>query len=357
MRIREVVFFLLIFSAAILGSQSKADEIDDRIDSFLTSVVSSKDRSLLEDKNALLKALSVKGPADYRRFIERMLNSGNQIEALVLRNAWKTLALEDRQSSAIASASILLESGDSSVVTSTSDIMRYADDPESDSRWDFSQYNLVLETVGRSESARLLSYMFEQSPAAGLQSVIGVFGDGVSASDKVEILEQAWDIEEGLRKPGDTLVGEKELNAFLSFAESLQEKEPQLFAPYIAAVLLREKLRNVSPELREQLEGSSALARSFFSEEIEQSAFPALQTPIFDELVSLSETSERSQPDDTPKERDFEPERGDITAAEADLELPESPSRSPIWPYVVVAVAILGIVVVLLRSRKGKTPR
>ena len=45
------------------------------------------------------------------------------------------------------------------------------------------------------------------------------------------------------------------------------------------------------------------------------------------------------------------------TGSEANSGEEISPSRTPIWPYVLVAVALLSIVVVLLRSRKGDPGR
>lgn len=59
------------------------------------------------------------------------------------------------------------------------------------------------------------------------------------------------------------------------------------------------------------------------------------------------------------EKRDGQGERGNIQAEETNLELSEplSSSRSLIWPYVLVAVALVGIVGVLVCSRKGNPDR
>src|SRR5690606_22295870 len=110
----------------------------------------------------------------------------------------------------------------------------------------------------------------------------------ISATSRSEILDSAWRYEEGLREPRERLVGEAKLAEFATFADSLLNEDPILFSPYVAAVLRRERIRNALPTLREQLESTSALAESFFEDEITPSKFPPIQSKLLDSLVFAS---------------------------------------------------------------------
>jgi len=87
------------------------------------------------------------------------------------------------------------------------------------------------------------------------------------------------------------------------------------------------------------------------------------ESDVGDQLVSEIDWGELEARIESPKNEVNPSMRTEPEALEsskggvADGETDDSSSRSPIWPYMLVAVAILGIVGVLVRSRKNKTPR
>lgn len=281
-----LVFNLVLWSW--LG-QTRANETSDRIEQFLAVAMSTEGREFLKDESAVSEALSLESVDDYRIYINRLLSSEDRMEWLLLKGSWRVLARRNRFSSTIASTSIFMESTEPRVVDAMPKIMKGADAPAArGGRWNFSSYESILVAVGWENSERLLSYLYEQSPAAALELTLRVFGRSIPDTNQRQILDRAWEFEEGLKAPGEVLVGKIRLQEFADFAKSVMDQDSIFFSPYIAAVLRRERIVNALPDLRERVESASALSRVYFEEEVSPSVFPPVESRALDDLIFAS---------------------------------------------------------------------
>lgn len=351
-RISDIFILLVIW--ATLG-QANADDLNERIDNFISIATSGEGRALLQDDAAISQTLSINGAKGYRVLLDRLLSSEDRMEYLVLNGAWTSLAKQNRHASSVASASIFLESNDPQAVDAMPRIMQSVDEPERGEKWNFSSYKPVFEAAGWKGSERLLSYIFDHSPAAGIEVAMEAFGEDIPAARRREILDSAWRYEEGLREPRERLVSEARLAEFATFADSLLNEDPILFSPYVAAVLRRERIRNALPDLREQLESTSTLGESFFEDEIIPSEFAPIQPKSLDGLVFASSEN----PPNT--EVGFDEKAAEHDEVDLDFETndedaaPGVPPSSPRLIYVAlggaIVVALLLFVRGFLRSR------
>lgn len=341
--------FSLLAIFATLG-QARSDDLNKRIDDFISIATSSQGRALLRDEAAISEALSISSGEGYRGLLERLLSSDDRMEYLVLNEAWKRLAKRNRHASSVASASIFLESNAPQVVDAMSRIMKGSDEPRRGERWSFSSYKPVLEAVGWQGSERLLFYIFNHSPAAGIEVTMEVFGGNISATSRSEILDSAWRYEEGLREPHERLVGEAKLTEFATFSVSLLNEDPILFSPYIGAVLRRERIRNALPDLREKLESTSVLGESFFVDEITPSGFPPIQSNSLDSLVfASSENLPSAEIDNNGKALEIDGENLDFETRDKD----SAPGVSLLFSMLIYLALGGAIVVALLLLVRG----
>jgi len=115
--------------------------------------------------------------------------------------------------------------------------------------------------------------------------------------------------------------------------------------------------QSVLEDVQDQLDylepGDRDIAKAYFARDgvVESGGSSSPQDAVDVESVEVSDAHRTQNPNEfsapTNNPNNLSTDGGEVSA--------DTPRQSPLWPYVLFAVALVGIVVILVRSRKGKS--